>query len=248
MKATGKVCVGLTLLTEPEREEAAVWRRYSARGDARLRESLFERYRKLAAGLAKRFSRRHQVSHDRSRDLEQFAYQGLLEAIDRFDPSLGVPFPGFASRRITGSIIDGLAQLDEAGARMRFQRLIERERLESLAGARSSRRSALDDLADLVADLALGLMLEAEERREQARNSGQGENGFESLAWREMQTTLGLRVAELPEPERSVIRHHYQNDMLFAQIAAMLGLSRGRISQLHRSALEKLRKTMRQFP
>jgi len=56
---------------------------------------------------------------------------------------------------------------------------------------------------------------------------------------------LHRRVTDLPEPERSVVRQHYQHDLPFAEIATMLGLSRGRISQLHKSALGKLRKSMK---
>jgi RNA polymerase sigma factor for flagellar operon FliA len=111
--------------------------------------------------------------------------------------------------------------------------------------SRTQASSAIEQLAELVTELAFGLMLAAEERAAPNAISGGPENGFDSLAWRETQVVLHRRVTELPEPERSVVRQHYQHDLPFAEIADLLGLSRGRISQLHKSALGKLRKSMR---
>lgn len=236
---------GLALLVQPEREEASLWRRFSSTQEGRLRESLFDRYRRFARHLANRHARRQHFDADRVLDLEQLAYRGLLEAIDRFDPARGAPFIAFAKARIVGSIQDGLAQLDELGAQQRFQRRLERERMASLVSERGKEKSALQELADIVAELALGLMLDAEERREPDGLAGIAHNGFDSLAWRETKSFLHIRVTELPEPEQTIIRQHYQNDLLFSQIATMLGLSKGRVSQLHKAALEKLRKSMR---
>jgi RNA polymerase sigma factor for flagellar operon FliA len=208
---------------------------------------LFDRYRRFAASLARRHARRSNVAYDVGEDLEQFAYRGLLEAIDRYDPLKGVPFMAFASSRIAGSILDGMARLDEWGAQFRFRRRMERERIASLAAGRDTAQvaGAVEQLAELVAELAFGLMLAAEERAAPNAISGGAENGFDSLAWREMQVLLHQRVADLPEPERSVIRQHYQHDLPFSQVAELLGLSRGRISQLHKSALGKLCRSMR---
>lgn len=178
-------------------------------------------------------------------DLEQLAYRGLLEAIDRFDPRRGASFMQFAKARIAGSMVDGLGALDERGAQMRFRRRLERERLASLEPGEREAGSAIEQLAQLATELALALMLDMDERAAPGDLTGRPENGFDSLAWRETKALLHQRVDELPEPERSVVRHHYQHDLLFVQIAAMLGLSKGRISQLHKSALGRLRKSMR---
>jgi RNA polymerase sigma factor for flagellar operon FliA len=233
------------MLLDPDRVEASLWRRYSQSQDVRLREGLFNRYRNFARSLARRSARRNDVAENVLRDLEQSAYRGLLEAIDRFDPVLGIPFPAFAAPRINGRIADGLAELDEVRSRLRFQRRVERERLTSLIDEHADQRTATDILGDLVTELALGLMLDAEERKTPNDLAGQRENGFDTLAWRETRALLAERVEALPYLEKIVVRQHYQNDLLFSQIAAMLGLSRGRVSQIHKAALAKLRKSMR---
>ncbi len=238
---------GLALIVRPDREEAALWRRFQETQEAWLREGLFERYRRFARSLARRHARRTGLRPDMFEDLEQFGYRGLLEAIDRFDPANGASFLTFASARIAGSIVDGMGQLDERSAQLRFRRRLERERFGSLTDGPHEAKSATEQLSDLVTELALGLILSAEERDAPTGLSGRADNGFDSLAWRETRTVLTQRVESLPEPERTVIRQHYLNDLLFSQIATMLGLTRGRISQIHRAALEKLRKSMRAF-
>ena len=236
---------GLALVVRPEREEAALWRRFHETHGALLREGLFERYRRFARSLARRHARRTGLRPDMVEDLEQFGYRGLLEAIDRFDPLRGTSFLTFASSRIAGSIVDGMGRLDERGAQLRFRRRLERERLASLSGAERASKSVTAELSDIVTELALGLMFSAEERDAPSDMAGRADNGFDNLAWRETRAVLANRVDTLPEPERTVIRQHYLNDLLFAQIATMLGLSKGRISQIHRAALERLRKSMR---
>lgn len=236
---------GLRLLVRPERAEASLWRRFGDTRQGSLRENLFDRYRRFARSLARRHARRRALAADMLDDLEQLAYRGLLEAIDRFDPRRGAPFLAFATARIAGSIIDGMGSIDERSAQLRFKRRLERERMASLAPQPRDTDSATRQLAELVTELALSLMLDMEDRNAPGELAGRPENGFDSLAWRETRVMLQQRVEQLPEPERSVIRHHYQHDLLFAQIAAMLGLSKGRVSQIHKAALAKLRKSMR---
>jgi RNA polymerase sigma factor FliA len=247
MKRSSQRKRGLSLVVRPEREEAALWRRFQESHDAWLREGLFERYRRFAAALARRHARRTGIGADMYEDLEQFGYRGLLEAIDRFDPQRGVSFLTFATSRIAGSIIDGTGQLSERGAQARFRRKLERERVASLTEQQRENRSATEELADIVTELALGLMLAAEDQSAPSDLTGHPDSGFDTLAWRETKAVLSSRVDELPEPERTVIRQHYLNDLLFSQIAVMLGLTKGRISQIHRAALEKLRKSMKVF-
>lgn len=245
MKRTARSRAGLKMLVDPDRQEAALWRRFTQSRDVRLREGLFNRYHNFARALARRNARRNDLPENVLRDLEQSAYRGLLEAIDRFDPVQGTPFPAFASPRINGRIADGLAELDEVRSQIRFQRRVERERLASLVDEKLEGRTATDVLGDLVTELALGLMLDAQARDAPGDMIGQRENGFDTLAWRETRALLAKRVEGLPEIERIVVRQHYQNDLLFSQIATMLGLSKGRVSQIHKAALEKLRKSMR---
>ena len=66
-------------------------------------------------------------------------------------------------------------------------------------------------------------------------------NAYESLAWRQLNAQLDREIDRLPEREAAIIRQHYENGVSFSQIAQLLDLSKGRVSQLHAHALAKLR-------
>ena len=149
-----------------------------------------------------------------------------------------------ARRRIEGSIHDARARGNEVGAQSRY---IAREaRIAALTGEDAGRPheagSALDRLAALAAQLAISLLLEAEGRRRRNDLRGEAHNGFDSLAWKQMLIRLENAVTTLPSSEQMVVRQHYENGVAVTGIATLMGLSKGRISQLHRSAINRLRK------
>ena len=55
-------------------------------------------------------------------DLIQTGTLGLIDAVRRFDPSKGIPFPAYARYRIRGAILDALRALDWATRNQRTQR------------------------------------------------------------------------------------------------------------------------------
>jgi len=239
----GGISSGLGLLLVPPRVEASLWRRFRFEHETRCREQIFTRYRDLARAIAARQLRvrpRHGVELN---DMEQFAYEGLLVAIDRFDPLRGIPFGAFARRRILGSIADGSARMNEIDAQYSYRRRVEAERLRSLA-AGHGQSDPLGALADLAAGLAIGLILEGTSLLAPEDGMDRRPNAYESLAWRQLQTQLVQEIDRLSEREAAIIRQHYENGVSFAQIAGLLGLSKGRVSQLHAGALAKLRKRM----
>jgi RNA polymerase sigma factor FliA len=236
---------GLDLLVRPHRVEASLWRRLRFEAEIECREALFNRYVGLARQIAVRHLRRRAGANVERAELEQLAYEGLLHAIDRFDPMKGVPFSAFARRRIRGNIIDGISRLSEVNAQISHRRRIEQERLRSLsADVRDAPGDALAALSELAVELALGIVLEGTALIANDRVADPGPTAYESLEWRQLQARLAAAVARLPGNEAQVVRQHYDNGLSFAQIAVLLDLSRGRISQLHRSALARLSKSI----
>jgi len=231
---------GLDLVVRPERAEALLWSRlrFDKRDDAR--EPLFDRYAPFARKLAVRV-RAHSQPENRS-DAEQWAYSGLLQAIDAFDPLRGAPFPAFAKPRIIGSVRDGLSRLGEMAAQSSAERRRRQERLRSLKSrAAEADGDPVERLGTIAAGLAIGLMLEGSGMIGGEDCADPGPSPYDSLAWRETQARLEVEIGRLPAPEATVLRQHYLHGLAFAQVADLMGLSRGRISQLHHSALAKLR-------
>ncbi len=92
-------------------EIAALWRAHKHDGDRTARERLVHLYyplvKHVARGMASSLSRQADVD-----DLEGYGAEGLIDAVDRFDPDRGVQFPTFAAHRIRGAVYDGIRASD----------------------------------------------------------------------------------------------------------------------------------------
>ena len=233
---------GLDLILVPPRVEASLWRRLRFEREAHCREQLFSRYATLARAIARRqLGRRPRRGADLG-DLEHFAYEGLLQAIDRYDPLRGIPFGAFARRRIVGSISDGASQMDESAAAYHHRRRQEVDRARSLAD--HPHDDPVAALAALASGLAIGLMLEGTTLIVGADGADPRPDPYQSLAWRELRALLAAEIARLPPREATIVRQHYEAGVSFTHIAALLGLSKGRVSQLHAGAIARLRQRL----
>lgn len=234
---------GAQLLYDKMRAEAVWWWRLKRDSRTEYRELLFGAYADFAKGLARRHAWR---AHERSAigDAQHWAYEGLLKAIDLFDLLRGVPFEAYARPRIAGSVRDGMARLGELDAQYNQRRRLERERLASLREGGDNDGDPIAEIGRLAAGLAVGMMLEGTRLIAVAAEPDPEPSPYDSLAWRQLQARLGQQIDRLPGGEARVIRLHYGEGLSFAQIADLLELSRGRISQLHRAALEHLRKRL----
>lgn len=225
--------------------EHELWRGARLQKDTQSRERLFFNYQRFAREIA----RRHYLDR-RSGDIEyydlcQLAYAGLLEAIDRFDPDRGAPFRSYAAQRISGSIRDGVSKASEMREQISHRNRVRRERVKSLSvedaedAEDADFGKALEALTELAVGLALGFMLEEtslyldDDRDKQP-------NAYESLAWKQLGQRLLREVERLPDREGSVVRKHYFQDMSFSSIAELLGVTKGRVSQIHRAAMQRL--------
>lgn len=236
MKALRK---GLELLVRADRFEALLWARLRFEQRQEAREPLFNRYAGFARSIAGRV--RPWSGTASSGDAEQWAYTGLLQAIDSYDPLHGAPFRAFARPRIAGSVRDGFSRSGELEAQWSQRRRRERERLRMLKESAGLNEDPVEALGAIAGSLAIGLMLDsAAGAADEVPDPGP--NAYDSLAWRQVQARLAKEIERLPAAQQTVVRQHYLNNLSFAQVAALMGLSRGRVSQLHTAALERLRK------
>ena len=56
----------------------------------------------------------------------------------------------------------------------------------------------------------------------------------------ELRSTLGKVIKTLPERYQSVVRLYYVKELTMNEIAGMLGINESRVSQIHKSALDKM--------
>jgi len=83
--------------------ESELWWLYRRTGRIDLRNELVMFYEPWAGRRARAFARARGIDW---LELRGAAAVGLIEAIERFDPSCGVPFRAFASMRIEGELLD----------------------------------------------------------------------------------------------------------------------------------------------
>lgn len=234
---------GLDLLVRPERVEAMLWARLRLEKRQDAREPLFNRYAAFARSIAVRLRPWGQAAN--IQDAEHWAYSGLLQAIDSYDPLRGFPFRAYAKPRIAGSVRDGLSRSGELEAQWAHRRRQERERLRSLKQRRTGgEQDPIEALGEIAACLAIGLMLDGTRIMGGDDVPDPAPSAYDSLAWRQTQVALEREVERLSPSEVTVIRQHYVNGLPFVQVAELMGLSRGRISQLHTAAIDKLRKRL----
>lgn len=233
----------------PEDQEPALWRKSKEGGSALAREALFRLHHPFARRLARKHFLDRKSGDIELQDLEQLASAGLLEAIDKYDPSLGAPFQAYARRRISGSIIDGLSKASEVREQISFRNRIRRERIRSLDTEDVEAlpaADALEALIEMAVGLALGFMLDGTGLYAEggSRPAQPTASAYDSVIWRETLTRLATEMEALPDRERTILRTHYVDGLDFERVGQLLGVTKGRVSQIHRAALALLRRRL----
>lgn len=228
-------------------KERALWQALHESKDGAAREALLAYhmpYARIIAGKLYAGRTHDEIEFD---DYLQFASIGLIEALDRYDPRRGAQFRTYASTRMMGAVLDGVERLTERQQQIALrQRLRARdERAASLAEGIGSVRDAalLKEMAGIGIGLALGMLLEGMGMIEQSV-SEVAPNPYEGVELRQMQRRVRDLVGRLPESERRIVRHHYLQGVPFDEIAQQMALSKGRVSQLHKRALQRLREML----
>lgn len=224
-----------------EPAEAELWARIRSKdGDRAALDELVRRYMPWVTTIARSVHRRVWAYPVDGDDFVQNATIGLLEAMARFDPGLGVPFQAYARTRVRGAVFNGLRAIlgdrNSVGDRGRFT---ERSDLLHEAGC----GDAFQDVVDSIVGLGLGYMLD-----EVVRAGDQCmEGGLAYAQAYEARSQLARAVDRLPSRLKEIIQAHYFRFVPFCQIAADWGLTKGRVSQLHKTALDRLRDALREL-
>lgn len=216
-----------------------LWSECRAGSSSTAREALFGHYMGYARNLAAQMFAAHQADVEFN-DYLQLAYVGLIESMDRFDHQRGVTFTSFCTPRIRGSILNGVDKLSEVQEQISYNRRRGKERLALLKSAASA-QGRKDTLSELAAGLAIGFMLEGTGMIVEGGQETPYGNAYETTAWRQASAQLRQAVLTLPARTRKIIEYHYFEAIPFEQIATLLGVSKGRISQIHKAGLEALK-------
>jgi RNA polymerase sigma factor FliA len=231
--------------------------------DLQARDQLVLKHVSLVKALAQRLAQRL-PSQVELNELVSVGVLGLVEAANRYQPTLGVPFDAFARRRIHGAMLDALRDVDWAprslrrlrrdvdAALARLRHELGREPNEhemasamNLSPAQYDR--ALEDLRTL--EVATVRQLDAtgedgESLLDVAIDPGEG--AVAQLERKELRQHLATAIADLPERERQILALSYEEELTLAEIGQVLGVSESRVCQLRSQAISRLRSALRE--
>lgn len=219
-------------------EERLLWEQWRDQGDSNARSRLITKYSSWARLVARSIYTRIYALGDAWEDCSQNALIGLLEAVDRYDPERGVHFELYARHRVRGAVFNGLRLLRESlaqGPRERTNHEVIRDRIESLRAEEFE--DPLDAFVSTTVGLGLGFLLEAHSLPGQESLS----DAYAATEHAQQEAAMTQGVELLPERERMILVLHYYHHVPFVQVALQLGVTKGRVSQLHKQALERLR-------
>ena len=184
----------------------------------------------------------------------------MVQAANAFDQSLGVPFSGFATLRIRGALLDELRSLDWASRSVR-------RRARSVDSARADLLSSLGrwpTRAELAAGAGLSIQeLNAHERDVAVANigslqvldegnrvgdfSGRSPEPIDVLLHREEMMYVGDAVRQLPARLQIVIQGYFLEQRPMAELAAELGVTESRVSQMRAQGLSLMRHALQRL-
>ncbi len=193
-------------------------------------------------------------SHVDRDDLSSAGLAALVQAAHSYDAERGVPFNRYATTRIRGAILDELRSIDWASRSVR-RRARELDATRSQLATVLGRPATTTEVAqasglstdEVVAnddDVARAqvLSLHASEDETLSERLVSSSPTPEALAeHRERLTYLTEAIAELPERLRHVVEQYFLAERPMAEIAATLGVTESRVSQLRAEALVLLR-------
>lgn len=224
-------------------------------GRAELRELLVTEHLPLAEHIARRFGNRGESRED----LVQVATVGLINAVDRFDPSKGTDFLSFAVPTIMGEIRRHFR--DTSWAVRVPRRLKEMHLSISAASNELSQSLGRAPTPSEIAD-HLGVPRDAVYEGLEASNAyrsvslddmlnheadaaslgdmlGENDAALDGVDYHE---SLRPLVRQLPERERTILMLRFFGNMTQTQIAKRVGISQMHVSRLLAKTLEELRR------
>jgi RNA polymerase sigma factor for flagellar operon FliA len=188
-------------------------------------------------------------------DLISAGMAALAMAARNFDPERGVPFDRYAATRVRGAIIDELRSFDWASRPVRTKAralAATKERMTAtlgrtptapeLAEATGMSLSTLDRLSD---DVHRAVVLNYEAILEAGDSDvvlpSAEDDPEEELLAQERAACVTRAISALPERLQLVVRGYFFEERTVADIAAELGVTQSRVSQLRAEAMELLR-------
>jgi RNA polymerase sigma factor for flagellar operon FliA len=239
-----------------------LWQQYMVQRNADAREKLILNYLPLVKNIAGRVSVKIPYFMQTD-DLESCGVMGLIEAVDKFDPTQGVAFETFAYHRVRGAMYDELRRQNWV-PRTLWQRQqavkVAKEKLEQQGQSVTEQSIAqtmgitVEDLRQLARLSNSSQVYSLDEeifgqdgdavRRAELLEDDNSPDPLAIIDELEDKQMLASAVETLKERDRLVLALYYQEELTLKEIGAILEVSESRVCQLHSRAIKSLRQIL----
>lgn len=236
-------------------------RRGTAQGElAGTKDQIIREYAPLIKYIAQKIAARLPANIELD-DLISAGVIGLMDAIDKYDPTRDNKFKTYAEFRIRGAILDELRAQDWVPRSVREKsKMLERAfvKIEQEKGRPATDEEVCAELGmntaeyhELLSQVRSVSLLSYEDLNSFSRSDkkaalGLGENGRSPTPFSEV-NTMGLKrliaeaIKDLPEKQRLVLSLYYYEDLNLKEIGKVLDVTESRVSQLHTQAVIRLK-------
>jgi RNA polymerase sigma factor FliA len=190
-------------------------------------------------------------------DLVHAGILGLFDAATKYNPEKKVAFSSYAKHRIKGAILDSLRQLDWASRDLRRRHKQLEAATRELASELQRNPTEQEVAQRLGVDVERWRQMMLDMRSVGLISANTRANEHDELpapdfpstpetqpdtmcAKEQLRSMLGNAMGTLPERYKKVVVLYYTNEMTMKEIGGVLGINESRVSQIHKSALEKM--------
>lgn len=200
-------------------------------------------------------------------DLISFGILGLIDAIEKFDPSKGLKFETYATLRIKGSIIDELRKMSwipksafsklstlnkaREDFEIQFNREPTQNELADSMGIKIDELRTIENFINYISIVSLDdVFFKSNEEDLKFKSIIEDENSPQPdmiLENNEKLIILKKALEMLPEKDKIVLNLYYYEKFTLKEIGKILDVSESRVSQLHSRAIVRLRENMKKL-
>jgi len=237
---------------------SAKWEEYLGCKDARLRNEIALGYYNIVKILAAKMIASYR-SYAEFDDMLNQGFIALIDAVEKYDPNRGVKFETFSSIIVKGALIDFIRVQDRVPRPLRKSAIEAEEAFYKLSTELGKQPTHFD--------VAKSMGISAEQLS-QIKSQAQNFDvlSYEEVVWQKMHSVsddyiddsvqdspeskfmedelkeqLAGAVDSLPEQYRIVLTLYYRENRKLKEIAGLIGVTEGRVSQIRAAAICKLR-------
>jgi RNA polymerase sigma factor for flagellar operon FliA len=202
----------------------------------------------LARNMALRLAGRVPASVDLD-DLIGAGVLGLIDAVDRFDPSRAIPFEAYARTRIQGAILDAMRAEDHLTRRERRKNR-EADRAEDKLRMKLGRELSADESHrarhGVPRALAHAQTFVPVEDADDGALAQEEESAFARIAAAQEHARVRDLVKKLPQRDQTILSLYYEQELTYREIGRVMGVTESRICQILRGIHQNLRHGLEQ--